>query len=105
MIGTSPPKQKSVASVTLSARIVPTAASAALPPPRRTVSPASTASCPPAATAPCLPLACQTPVLASCATTRHGSSNAVTLPRRTQIDDRDFILGFQIEACFHQLNS
>src|SRR5262245_16560741 len=55
-MGTSPPKQNALLSVTLSARMVATAASGALPPDLRTDSPAATAPFPPAATAPFLPL-------------------------------------------------
>src|SRR5262245_527069 len=58
-MGTSPPKQKALASVTLSARMVAAAASAALPPAFRISRPASTAPCPPATTAPLLPDAFQ----------------------------------------------
>src|SRR2546425_293461 len=61
MIGTSPPKQNAVLSVTDSARMVVTAASTALPPLLSIAMPASTASCPPAATAPFLPAACHVP--------------------------------------------
>src|SRR5215831_3889240 len=57
MIGTSPPKQKPPESVTLRARIVAAAASAAFPPPLRICRPAATASAPPALTAPWLPVA------------------------------------------------
>src|SRR6516165_4829908 len=59
MIGTSPPKQKLLLSVTLRAKIVVTAASTALPPFFKDARPAATASLPPAQTAPCLPSACQ----------------------------------------------
>src|ERR1051326_9013610 len=62
MMGTSPPKQNAVLSVTLSARMVATAASAALPPALRRVRPASIASWPPAATAPFFPAAFQVPI-------------------------------------------
>src|SRR5687767_15679685 len=57
MIGTSPPKQKPRASVTLKARIVAAAASAAFPPRFSVSSPAATASAPPPTTAPFVPVA------------------------------------------------
>src|ERR1051325_3250663 len=63
MIGTSPPKQKLSASVTLSIRVVATAASMALPPDFRSSNPASAAGLVPAATAPPVPDACQSPGL------------------------------------------
>src|SRR5262245_1023302 len=78
-MGTSPPKQKAVLSVTLRASMVATAASAAVPPPLRTARPASTASCPPAATAPWVPVAFQVPAR-SCAQVGDG-----TLPRRAVV--------------------
>jgi hypothetical protein len=59
MIGTSPPKQKLMLSVTLRAKMVVTAASTALPPFFKAARPAATASLPPAQIAPCLPSACQ----------------------------------------------
>src|SRR5437868_5332345 len=78
MIGTSPPKQNDLLSVMLNAKIVATAASAALPPFLRIAIPASTAPCPPAATAPCLPDPLQ---LAFCAGAAAANNNAKAVAR------------------------
>src|SRR4051812_2748386 len=56
MIGTSPPKQNPPESVTLRAKMVAAAASAALPPCLRISMPAATDSAPPALTAPWRPV-------------------------------------------------
>src|SRR5438105_9148747 len=69
-MGTSPPKQNELLSVTLRAKIVAAAASAALPPLLRTLTPAFTASCPPAATAPLGPDPFQSGGGTGCADTR-----------------------------------
>src|SRR6266851_1348675 len=100
-MGTSPPKQKELLSVTLRAKMVAAAASAALPPLLRTLMPASTASCPPAATAPLGPdpfqsgdgRGCADAQVAARARSRQPGSSSRTMvgspmvPRRLRLGD------------------